>query len=324
MQLASRWSLSVMMLALVSGGCSGEPATQGAEPTLAGENARADDAEHVIEVAAIARGDQHLFELSTATVPSGWTTFVFANRAHVDHFALLTKLPDSVDVEDYRVLTQVAQNFLDGARGVPISHPAAGLELPAWYADVQVMGGPGMTSAGHTSETTVELEPGEYVLECYIITADGRFHHVAGMVEGLTVTNARSEAPEPQGTLELTLRNDGIQVDGSASPGMHTIAVHFAEQQQYANLGRNDLHLVRLEEDTDLKAVADWINTTNPGAFVSPGSPAEFLGGTQEMPAGRTAYFTANLTPGRYAWISEVPDPADKGMLRTFTVSAGR
>jgi hypothetical protein len=26
------------------------------------------------------------------------------------------------------------------------------------------------------------------------------------------------------------------------------------------------------------------------------------------------------LTPGRYAWIAEVPDPAAKGMLRTFTV----
>lgn len=38
------------------------------------------------------------------------------------------------------------------------------------------------------------------------------------------------------------------------------------------------------------------------------------------MPAGSTAYLTVHLTPGHYAWIAEVPDPAAKGMLKTFTV----
>jgi hypothetical protein len=38
------------------------------------------------------------------------------------------------------------------------------------------------------------------------------------------------------------------------------------------------------------------------------------------MPAGETGYFTAALEPGRYAWIAEVPNPAEKGMLQPFTV----
>jgi hypothetical protein len=38
------------------------------------------------------------------------------------------------------------------------------------------------------------------------------------------------------------------------------------------------------------------------------------------MPAGGTAYFTATLEPGRYAWIAEVTNPAEKGMLKIFVV----
>ena len=47
-------------------------------------------------------------------------------------------------------------------------------------------------------------------------------------------------------------------------------------------------------------------------------APAEFLGGTQEMPAGNTSYFYIELTPGRYAWISEIN--ADKGMVKEFRI----
>jgi hypothetical protein len=48
----------------------------------------------------------------------------------------------------------------------------------------------------------------------------------------------------------------------------------------------------------------------------------EFLGGLNEMPAGSTGYFSANLEPGTYAWIAEIPGTRAKGMLKTFTVEA--
>ena len=40
------------------------------------------------------------------------------------------------------------------------------------------------------------------------------------------------------------------------------------------------------------------------------------------MPAGNTEYFTVTLEPGRYAWISEVANPFENGMLKVFTVTA--
>jgi hypothetical protein len=60
----------------------------------------------------------------------------------------------------------------------------------------------------------------------------------------------------------------------------------------------------------------DW---RQPGGLQTP-APARFVGGLQEMPAGSTGYFTVELEPGRYAWIAEVAEPQNKGMLLTFTV----
>jgi hypothetical protein len=61
----------------------------------------------------------------------------------------------------------------------------------------------------------------------------------------------------------------------------------------------------------------DW---SAPGGLQTP-APAEFLGGLNEMPAGSTGYFTVDLEPGEYAWISEVPDASAKGMLKEFEVA---
>lgn len=32
------------------------------------------------------------------------------------------------------------------------------------------------------------------------------------------------------------------------------------------------------------------------------------------------AYFTADLTPGKYALVAEIPDPASNQMLKTFEI----
>lgn len=294
------------------------------------DNAIVDDA---TSASAIAAGPQivqvtardYFFE-APAEIPAGWTTFEFVNVSPADHFALLTRVPEGIGVAEYREeLTKVAQNFLDGINETAPSYPDAGFELPGWYENVQVMGGPGLTAPGRTSRVTTELSPGNYILECYMKTPDGtKFHATLGMVAELKVTERRSAAAAPTPTLNLTLRNDGMQAPADVPAGDHTIAVHFEEQQAYENLGQNDVHLVKLEDDTDLAAIGGWINALTPTGLTSPPAPAVFLGGIQEMPVSTTGYFSARLDPGRYAWISEVPDPAAKGMLKTFTVPPGR
>jgi hypothetical protein len=78
-----------------------------------------------------------------------------------------------------------------------------------------------------------------------------------------------------------------------------------------------------LEEGADLKALEAWMNWATPTGLMSSSLPAgfTFLGGANDAPEGSTLYFEAELMPGNYILISEVPNTSEKGMLKVFKVS---
>lgn len=262
-------------------------------------------------------------------IASGWTTFRLDNTSGMIHFAVVERLPDGITLQDQQ--NEVAPVFQEGmdllnAGQVDEAMVAFG-NLPEWFGQIVFKGGPGLIAPGATAETTVYLEPGTYLLECYVKT-DGIFHSYspspnrAAMVHQITVTEEASNAPEPAATLDLTISSErGIDVEGEASPGPHIVGVRFESQTVHEHFLGHDVHLVRLDDDTNLDKLATWMDWTQATGLETP-APATFLGGTQEMPAGETAYFKVLLEPGRYAWIAEVPNPAAKNMLTTFTVPA--
>jgi hypothetical protein len=260
-------------------------------------------------------------------IPSGWTTIRFNNQSAMVHFAMVERVPDGYGVQDQQEL--IAPVFQDGLDLLMAGEVDAAMErfgeLPAWFGEIVFLGGPGLTAAGRTSEATVYLEPGTYLLECYVKT-DGIFHsfnpdpEVGGMVHGFTVTADSSRAPEPEASVQVTVSGEsGIEMEGPLAPGEQIVAVVFEDQTTHENFVGSDLHLARLDEDTDLEALAEWMDWTRPGGLETP-APVVFIGGTNEMPAGTTTYVTVDLEPGRYAWVSEVSDPSSKGMLKTFVV----
>ena len=259
-------------------------------------------------------------------IPAGWTTFRFRNETGGTHFVALEKMPlvegAQKTVEDSKAeVVPVFQNIMDSLAGVPLSTPGSGLAVPEWYGGVVLTGGPGLVAPGRTAETSVYLEPGTYVIECYV-KDNGVFHSMAGMIDQIVVTDETSRAPEPSPSLRVTVSSTrGIEIDGPLEPGRHSVAVHFADQAAYSHFLGHDVHLARIDADVELDALAAWMNWSVPGELETP-APAEFLGGVQDMPAGSTAYFDVLLEPGEYAFIAEVPDPAGKGMLRGFTVPA--
>ena len=241
---------------------------------------------------------------------------------------VLEHTPEGIGVAEHQ--EQVAPVFQKGMdflnAGKPDSAMAEFGTLPEWFAKTVITGGVGLTAPGHTSQTTVHLEPGDYLIECYVKT-DGNFHSYNanpgkyGMVHHFTVTQDSTGMPAPTADLNLTLSSEhGIQVDSVVTPGKHTVAVHFEDQKIYENFLGHDVHLARLKDDTDLKQLATWMDWTQSTGLEDP-PPVEFLGGAQEMPAGNTEYFTVTLEPGRYAWISEITKPDERGFLKTFTVS---
>lgn len=283
-------------------------------------------APNVVEVVALGRS----FEGVPETIPAGWTTFRLRNEGGAIHFLIIEKMPaiegEQKTVEDSEAeVVPVFQNIMDDIDGKGPSFPEAGFDLPSWYGDVTLIGGPGLISAGRTAQTTVHLEPGTYVVECYVKDADGTFHSTDGMIAGLTVTEEASGAYAPGSSAELTLSYDedagtgDIAVEGELRPGLQTIALRFADQSVHEHYLGHDVHLVRLEEGTEVADVAAWMSWATPGGLASP-APADFLGGAQDMPAGSLTYVTVRLEPGRHAWIAEVPDPVGKGLVEAFTV----
>lgn len=291
---------------------------------------RTEDA--VVEITATHNTEtgEHLFNLSADNIESGWTTFRFTNASPDDHFAVLWKFPkdegqytDPITLETWE--SNVTVPFQEAMNNIidPDIEGEAALapfgNLPDWFQDVEAVGGPGLTTAGRTSETTVNLEPGRYAIECYLKNEDEEFHSYLGMLEMITVTEETNGAQEPEADLEITLSSTrGIEISDNVTPGPHTVAIHFEDQKVYEHMIGHDLQLVRLDGE-EIQTVAQWMNWMIPGSLVSP-APGTFMGGSKTMEAGGVAYLTIDLEPGEYAWISEVP--AENEMWNTFTVSS--
>lgn len=253
-------------------------------------------------------------------IPSGWTTIKFKNDGKHNHFLFMSILPDNKTMDDYInevgiPIDKVWKLLKDGEISKPQAGKKLGEVLPEWYGSLTLMGGPGIIKPGGSLEYTANLKPGNYVLECYMKTPEGEFHALEGMTRELTVTEEERQGTPPKADITLTLTNYDIVLDGDLTPGKKTIAVNFKEHPE-VGFG-HDIHLARLNSDTDIDSVAHWIDFLNVDGLVDP-APATFLGGTHEGPVGSTAYFEVDLTPGRYLLISELTNPA--GMIKEFFV----
>ena len=263
-------------------------------------------------------------------IPSGWTTFRYHNGSDGEHLAFLADLPEidgtQITAEDSQ--EEVAPVFQAAMDRIVDGHDlqdafAEFANLPGWYWDVVPMGGPGLVAPGEVAETTVYLEPGHYQLECYVKSLDEEtgYHvfHTETMIQDLIVTDEDGGANEPVADFEVNLTKDGIEIDGAVRPGQRTFKVNLDDDAPHGNFLGNSVHIARLDDDTDVEELDAWMNWVEPeGLSITP--PATFLGGVNGMRPGSTAYVSVHLTPGEYAFVSEVDNPQGKDMLATVTV----
>jgi hypothetical protein len=253
-----------------------------------------------------------------SVLPSGWSTFRMKNTGIMEHFFFMTKLPDTITFDDYvnevgAAFGKTWNAYKDGEVDKAGAYGILGANLPTWYASAKSMGGIGMISGGETGITTMKLTPGNYVMECYVKALNGQFHSELGMINPIRVSNVATQMTPPEANVELMLTNESIEIKGNIVAGKNIIAVHFNEHQE-VGLG-NDIHLIKVDENTNMDNVTFWMDWLNIGGLTSPG-PAVFVGGAQEMPVGYTAYFNSNLEPGDYAFVAETPF----GRFEKFTV----
>lgn len=259
------------------------------------------------------------------TITAGWNTFRYINMSEEPHFFLLDKYPAGKNIEDGR--KEVIPIFQKGMdlinQGKPAESQAAFTKLPGWFSEVTYPGGCGLVSPGESCDVTLNLEPGYYVMECYVKMPNGTFHAAMGMTKAFTVTETNSGNIPPTADHHISIsKTDGIVFTDSVEKGEKIFAVYFKDQAIHEHFVGHDVNLVKLSDTASMEALEKWMNWADPKGLISP-SPGgiTFLGGVNDMLAGDTGYFKANLVAGKYALISEVPDPSGKGMLKTFTVA---
>lgn len=266
----------------------------------------------------------HAFDVDAPKeLASGWITFILSNQmAGEMHEISLVELPDGVTHEDYltdymigweTVLGEYQEGVIERSG---ISARANEL-LPAWSDGLRYISSRGLASPGKTAERTVYLEPGEYLLVCWLKTEDGIIHIMRGMHWEFTVKGDASGSPLPKPESQITLHQNEIELDWEPVTGKHSFEVGLSKNSNGRSY-HNNLHLVRLEEGTDLDEVSEWMDWYKIGGLKSP-SPVEFLGGIEVERVADTAYFSLNITePGDYAWVVFVPQ--GQGLYKTFTV----
>lgn len=294
-----------------------------AETTQQTEAAPAEKGPNVVELTAVGTSFK-----GPAEIPAGWTTFKFSNKSDMVHFAIIDVLPEGVTASEMSANVMAPfQEAMDAmVAGDEAATNAAFGKFPEWIGSMARNGGPGMLSGQHDGQATVYIAPGHYVIECYVKT-NGIFHSTPakdgayGMILPLTVTASDAETTEPRANMTIAITNKGYQVvDGELRKGPNTIRVDYKEQQSFPSFTGNDIHLMRVAEESDRQAASDWVDWRKPHGLETP-TPVEFLGGLNDLPAGKHGYFSVNLEPGDYAFIGEQPDPQATGFILPVSVA---
>jgi uncharacterized cupredoxin-like copper-binding protein len=189
----------------------------------------------------------------------------------------------------------------------------AGGPPPKW---ISMEGGPNPGEIGDTSTTTVALEPGNYVMLCFVPDPDGIPHVAKGMVRPLTVTaGSGASAAEPEADLVMKLVDYDFELSKPLTAGRHTIRIDNAGPQEH------EVVIVKLDSGKEAVDFAKW------GEKMTGKPPGTLHGGTSGIMPGGKAFVEVDLAPGRYGLICFVPDSKDgkghymHGMAKTVTVS---
>lgn len=213
------------------------------------------------------RGDEYAFVMPE-TIAGGWTTVEFDNTGDEMHEFALARLGAGKTIADVR-------RYL----GDPKSQEQP---PPAW---VQIRPGIPTLDAGEEAALTQELEPGRYVLLCFLDGPDGRSHIEHGMLRSFEVEgDAGADAPETDATVMLGAALAAPEVEA----GRRTIELRNAGDRP------SSVFLTAFEQGKTEKDLERW----EKGGLRGP-APARFLGGAIDVPPRTSVYYTVTLEKGR-------------------------
>ncbi|MBA2251823.1 MAG: hypothetical protein H0W13_03825 [Nitrospirales bacterium] len=270
----------LLTLILVNAGCHTQPALTDAT----------DDA-----VTFTAR--DHAFE-GPATMSAGHVTMRLVNQGHDPHHAQLIRLTQG----------KTAKDFIAALKAEPFA-------TPAW---AQYAGGPNAVMGNETTEATLDLEAGDYVLICQMPDRQGIPHLASGMIQPVRVIEDQRRRRGPS--------NDHADSVIRALDFRYNVQQPLRAGQQrvrFVNRGvqPHEAVLVQLNPGATLK---DFVAFFEPNASGPP--PGRPIGGMTGLEQDQEGSFLVKLAPGHYGLICFFLDPGSgmphfaKGMATEFDV----
>jgi hypothetical protein len=230
-------------------------------------------------------------------VAAGLRHVVYENHGSQIHEAMFVKLAPGMTARDYVAAVQAGALFPEGARD---------------YS------GPGLTSSGRKAEVWLELDPGAYIIICWM--GD---HAETIPVHELTVGDVRQDdAPPPAPDVVVKLIDFRIELEGDLRAGSQVL--------RFETVGPS-MHEVDLLRLDDGKTLAEFTLWRENQAGPSPGRAGTGILDSHDI--RRIVTVREDFDPGHYVLWCEMPmntDPAaphvdathfDAGMVREVTIA---
>ena len=234
---------------------------------------------------------------TASSVKAGYVNVELKNQGKEDHQAQLLRINDGVTPQQL----QEASTDTTGEKLLGLT---------------TITGGVNGIAGGATQSAVTKLDPGSYLMLCFIPAPDGQPHVAKGMQAQLTVAAPAVESAEPEYDLEVVGKDFTFDVP-EVEAGEQTV--------EFKNEGPQP-HEATLYKLADGKTAADAQKfLADPAAA---GGPPPFTGaggGAAIMPKAAT-FPTIDFTPGTYVLTCFLPDPSTKkphvqlGMFKEFTV----
>jgi hypothetical protein len=228
------------------------------------------------------------------SIPAGYVAFTLVNDGPGIHHTTIVRLDSGKTASD--LVTA-------------LGHPGP---MPIWAVAV---GGANAPAPGDTTNATLSLDPGSYVMLCFVDVPGGVPHFMKGMFHPFTVTRSAAITRAPTADDSVTLVEYAFHLSKPLTTGRHTFAITNTGTQPH------ELEFIKLAPGKTANDVLAWLNKP-----VGP-PPGEPLGGTSFEVPGRTTYYTADFGPGDYMVACFVPDAKDgkphfmHGMVQTITLN---
>ena len=227
-----------------------------------------------------------------ARLPAGWVNIRMINAGRELHMLATFSVPHGYTV------TTLLDSLLHGH----------------FSPNVQEWGGPNAVAPGDTGVVSLFLPAGQYVVGCFVKSADGKTHFMKGMMGSFEVVGAPGAASPLSDEDTVTLSTYRIAMSGvTLRPGIRTFLVRNVAKEPH------DAVILKVLPGHSVEDALRWF------ANVAVGTPAAIpVGGTTALHSGEHNFVNARLTPGTYVLVCWLTTNNkfhfDLGMKQVFTV----